>query len=203
MDINFNLRIKVKLIGKVIWYDFYTYTIKYANSESLDENGLFEVELNNSPDCIPLFIRGGSIVPLKETLRRTSMQTHEDPVQIIVALDENKFANGCIYVDDYDSTDYFELNEFLFGKFSSSSQSIEYKSVHNNISNDKLLMLSKITILGLGYHINSAEIVFMENCEIPGEIVELKVASIDEAEILILSKIRLSCDWIILLYHIQ
>ena len=38
---------------------------------------------------IPVYQRGGTIIPKKERIRRSSSLTHNDPYTLIVALDKN------------------------------------------------------------------------------------------------------------------
>uniref|UniRef100_A0A915IZA1 Glucosidase II subunit alpha n=1 Tax=Romanomermis culicivorax TaxID=13658 RepID=A0A915IZA1_ROMCU len=56
---------------------------------------------------IPIFIRGGSILPLKIRPRRSSMAMRNDPLTLYVALDlSGKLANGTYYFDDGETLDY-------------------------------------------------------------------------------------------------
>jgi len=60
------------------WYDIDTYQVHYgAGYETVDV----------TIDKIPVFQRGGSIVPKKERARRSSSQMANDPYTIIVTLD--------------------------------------------------------------------------------------------------------------------
>ena len=49
---------------------------------------------------VPLFIRGGSIVPTRERPRRTSAAMRRDPITLRVALDTSSAARGELYLDD-------------------------------------------------------------------------------------------------------
>ncbi|KAG7381912.1 hypothetical protein PHYBOEH_010680, partial [Phytophthora boehmeriae] len=51
-------------------------------------------------DVIPVFQRGGSIMPRKQRVRRSSELMRDDPLTLVVALDENLEARGELYVDD-------------------------------------------------------------------------------------------------------
>lgn len=51
-------------------------------------------------DTIRTFIRGGSIIPLKERARRSSKAMETDPITLIVALNASGQAHGELYVDD-------------------------------------------------------------------------------------------------------
>ncbi len=57
-------------------------------------------------DRIPVYQRGGSIVPRKERVRRSSPLMHHDPVTLLVAPDSSGSASGTLYADDGHSYDY-------------------------------------------------------------------------------------------------
>ncbi|KAG2529694.1 hypothetical protein BBO99_00002239 [Phytophthora kernoviae] len=51
-------------------------------------------------DAIPVFQRGGTIMPRKQRVRRSSELMRDDPLTLVIALDENFEARGELYVDD-------------------------------------------------------------------------------------------------------
>jgi alpha 1,3-glucosidase len=51
-------------------------------------------------DAIPVFQRGGTILPRKQRVRRSSELMRDDPLTLVVALDEHLAARGELYVDD-------------------------------------------------------------------------------------------------------
>ncbi len=59
-----------------------------------------------------MFQRGGTIVPTKERIRRSSILMRRDPYTLFVALDENGQASGKLYTDDNESFEYRE-GEFI------------------------------------------------------------------------------------------
>ena len=48
---------------------------------------LFSIEVQNRKTSIPTFIRGGSIFPLQNKIRRSSTIVKDDPIELIIALD--------------------------------------------------------------------------------------------------------------------
>lgn len=74
-----------------------------------------ETEL--SIDRMLLYIKGGSIIARKDITRRSSHSMKYDPFTIVVALDENRVADGYLYIDDGESYDYKENNAFAKIKF--------------------------------------------------------------------------------------
>lgn len=77
------------------WFDFETL-------EHVDN----EFTMKASLDSIPLFIRGGSIITLKDMPRRSTWTMTKDPYTILVALDLYSEAHGESYIDDGDTFDY-------------------------------------------------------------------------------------------------
>lgn len=83
------------------WYDFYTWK-RY-------DAGIHEIDV--SPDKIPVFVKGGSIIFKQERLRRSSDLMKNDPYSIYIAVDSDGNASGQVYIDDgntfsYTSGDY-------------------------------------------------------------------------------------------------
>ena len=55
---------------------------------------------------MPVFQRGGSTVPKRERIRRSSALMHNDPITLVVAPDRQGMAKGTLYLDDGKSFDY-------------------------------------------------------------------------------------------------
>ena len=51
-------------------------------------------------DAIPVFYRGGGIIPRRERPRRSTATMARDPFTLVVALDQDGNAHGDLYVDD-------------------------------------------------------------------------------------------------------
>jgi alpha 1,3-glucosidase len=69
---------------------------------------------------IPVFQRGGSIVPRKYRVRRSSALMVNDPYTLTVAVDKNGNAEGDLYFDDFDSYNHlkgqFAHRRFIWSK---------------------------------------------------------------------------------------
>ena len=96
-----------------IWYDVETMALA---SGELRKHGVESVVVSANIDKIPVFQRGGSIIPRKLRLRRSSMLMKNDPYTIYVALDAGKEARGDLYMDDEESHGYRE-GEFALAGF--------------------------------------------------------------------------------------
>ncbi|XP_075723710.1 glucosidase 2 subunit alpha isoform X11 [Rhipicephalus microplus] len=91
-----------------VWYDVETW-------EKFD--GLSTVSIPVTLSKIPVFQRGGTIVPKKERMRRCSALTKDDPYTLQVALPkEGKPAEGTLYIDDGATFDY-KKGDLLYLKF--------------------------------------------------------------------------------------
>ncbi|KAL1417297.1 hypothetical protein MTO96_027023 [Rhipicephalus appendiculatus] len=91
-----------------VWYDVETW-------EKFD--GLSTVSIPVTLSKIPVFQRGGTIIPKKERIRRCSALTKDDPYTLQVALPkEVKVAEGTLYMDDGATFDY-KKGDLLYLRF--------------------------------------------------------------------------------------
>lgn len=58
------------------------------------------MQVDVTMETIPVFLRGGSIVPRKERARRSTVQMVDDPFTLWVVLDSDGTASGDLYLDD-------------------------------------------------------------------------------------------------------
>ncbi|QQP48932.1 Putative maltase glucoamylase [Caligus rogercresseyi] len=90
-----------------IWYDIFTHKPTSAHGN---------INVPVTMDSIPVYQRGGSIIPKKERVRRSSKLMAQDPYTLVVALDENQSAEGRLFIDDGESYAY-RNGEHLYIKF--------------------------------------------------------------------------------------
>ncbi|XP_017888200.1 neutral alpha-glucosidase AB isoform X2 [Ceratina calcarata] len=83
--------------GKVTWYDVDT-------MQPYQQPGLVNIPVTLHK--IPVFQRGGSIVPRKMRIRRSTVAMKNDPYTLIVIADSAGRANGTLYIDDEASFEY-------------------------------------------------------------------------------------------------
>ncbi|KZV89419.1 glycoside hydrolase family 31 protein, partial [Exidia glandulosa HHB12029] len=108
---------KVYLSDDQPYYDYFTHAIYRGGSK--------EITVSAELHQIPLFIRGGSIIPTRERPRRASPLMKRDPFTLTVALDRDGAATGELYLDDGESYDFrsgalvWRAFEFAKGKLSS------------------------------------------------------------------------------------
>ncbi|CAI4222718.1 unnamed protein product [Auanema sp. JU1783] len=78
------------------WYDWETGVLRTHGSQYVD------APINS----IPVFQRGGTIVPTWQRIRRAASLMLKDPFTLYVALDDQGSASGNIYIDDGTTHDY-------------------------------------------------------------------------------------------------
>ncbi|XP_039088662.1 neutral alpha-glucosidase C isoform X3 [Hyaena hyaena] len=92
-----------------VWYD--------SKSGSRWE-GACTVKIPVTLDSIPVFQRGGSIVPIKTTIGKSTGYMTDCPYGLRVALSTKGSAVGELYLDDGHSFQYLHQKQFLHRKFS-------------------------------------------------------------------------------------
>lgn len=101
------------------WYDVDTMAAMtsplISASVGLD---IFVKTVNSDIDKIPVYQRGGSIIPRKLRLRRSTQMMIHDPYTLYVALDGSQQASGSLYMDDEDTFDHEKSNSYAMANFS-------------------------------------------------------------------------------------
>jgi mannosyl-oligosaccharide alpha-1,3-glucosidase len=94
-----------------LWYDLYSMTLVGSTGP--------RVTVNAPLEKIPVFVRGGKVVPRKMRLRRSSKLMFYDPYTLSVCPDSEGNAVGQLYMDDEYSTAHktdpsaFVVREFV------------------------------------------------------------------------------------------
>ena len=101
------------------WYDADTLKLVRAQQKKKKNGVSGEIVNVQAPlDKIPVYYRGGSIVPRKERVRRSSQMMAYDPFTLVVVLDSDGKAEGELFVDDGESFDFEDKKAFFFTRFS-------------------------------------------------------------------------------------
>lgn len=122
-----------------LWYDVDTYQAHVAAGWT------------NQPvtiSKIPVYQRGGSIIPRKERVRRSSALMADDPYTLIVALDHNKTAHGSLYIDDGESYEY-RNNKYIYAKIAFEPNVMSYTFVNEHASYPTRSWVERIVIAGI------------------------------------------------------
>ena len=94
------------------WYDWYTYE-RISTASSLSGKEEEWITLDAPLTHIPVHIRGGSILPLKDP-KIVVQDTYDSPYTLLVALDEKQAANGRLYIDDGHSVEQPKVSNIIF-----------------------------------------------------------------------------------------
>ena len=95
---------------------------------------------------IGAFIIGGSIIPLRNRVRRSSKLNKEEPYALVVALSKDQRASGNIYIDD-EETYNFEKGKYCSKRFVFQENELSIINVHDNYQFNN--EIERIVITGL------------------------------------------------------
>uniref|UniRef100_A0A4W4HD97 Glycoside hydrolase family 31 N-terminal domain-containing protein n=1 Tax=Electrophorus electricus TaxID=8005 RepID=A0A4W4HD97_ELEEL len=87
-----------------VWYDVHTFQ---------KHNGAQNLYIPVTMSSIPVFQRGGSIIPRKLRVRRSSACMENDPYTLYVALNPQRAAEGELYIDDGHTFSFQTKKEFI------------------------------------------------------------------------------------------
>lgn len=118
---------------------------------------------------IPVYQRGGSIVPRKMRPRRSSPLMKNDPYTFVICLDANKQASGTVYADDEKSYEYRSGN-YIYAKVEFRDTAITYQFPEPNATFDTAAWVERIVVAGLGRKPTSA-ILSTESKVVPLDII--------------------------------
>ncbi|KAM4733137.1 neutral alpha-glucosidase AB isoform 3-T3 [Anableps anableps] len=91
-----------------VWFDIHSFQ---------KHNGGQNLYIPVTMSSIPVFQRGGAIIPRKLRVRRSSTCMEHDPYTLYVALNNQRTAEGELYIDDGHTFNY-EKKEFIHRRFS-------------------------------------------------------------------------------------
>ncbi|CAF4944893.1 unnamed protein product [Pieris macdunnoughi] len=143
--------VKVYLPGRdshTVWYDVDSF-------QRHEANGYFTQEVTISK--IPVYQRGGSIIPRKERVRRSSALMEDDPYTLVVTLDINNTATGTLYIDDGETYD-FKSNKFIYAKITYEQTAMKY-IITNSGNYPTRSWLERIVIAGIKSPPKSAKLI--------------------------------------------
>ncbi|PJF19786.1 Neutral alpha-glucosidase AB [Paramicrosporidium saccamoebae] len=128
----------ISLPTDTIWYD-------YHSQERILLAG--QVTVPVVMDRIPIFARGGRIIPRRCRLRRSASLMQHDPFTLTVFLDGDQQAHGRLYIDDGSTFDY-RNGGFLDIQFAYIDNILAVKGVHGTATHLPAV-LERVIIVGL------------------------------------------------------
>ncbi|XP_032939455.1 neutral alpha-glucosidase AB isoform X2 [Catharus ustulatus] len=99
---------------------------------------------------IPVFQRGGTVIPRQDRPRRSTEAMRGDPFTLYVALSPQGTAEGELYLDDGISFDYATKNQFLHRHFAFANGTLTSSSADPRGSMSTPAWLERVVILGMG-----------------------------------------------------
>lgn len=122
------------------WFDYYT------GQEQITRGA---TTVSAPLDFIPLFLRGGSIIPHQQPDKNT-VASRSKPMYLIVALDAQQTAEGTLFWDDGESIDTYETSKYNYISFYYSSSRLTIEPwTFKYPDMDKSIVLDEIKIFGL------------------------------------------------------
>jgi alpha-glucosidase len=125
------------------FYDYYTGAERSASTK-----GQYST-IAAPKDYIPLHVRGGNILPTQEPAVNTEI-SRNNPLGLIVALDEFSSAFGSLYYDDGDSIDPVQNNAYFYTIVSAANRSIRNSIVQDGYPGMASKTIDTVRLLGAG-----------------------------------------------------
>ncbi|XP_055303269.1 neutral alpha-glucosidase AB-like, partial [Sitodiplosis mosellana] len=121
------------------WYDADDFTL-------FNSVGYVTIPVNSYK--IPVYQRGGAVIPKKGLVRRASTLMKNDPYTLIVCLDRFKEANGTLYEDDEESYDY-RNGKYVYSQIEFKSNVLSSKLIDPTATFETLAWIERVVIAGL------------------------------------------------------
>jgi alpha 1,3-glucosidase len=170
-----------------LWYDI--------KGLKMFEGGSTKTFTDVTLSTVPAFQRGGSIVPYKFRLRRSSKQMADDPFTLIVCLNKKGQATGQLYIDDTVSFNYQKNKEFIYREFHFENNSLKSNNLDLSSNYKTRSWLERVIIYGYDKQPKSVKI------EHAGQSTSLEFTFDNDNKILLVRKptVTMNLDWSILI----
>jgi mannosyl-oligosaccharide alpha-1,3-glucosidase len=129
------------------WFDFQYYD-EIRNFLGQTPLGVNTFDVGPSRNMV--FQRGGSIIPKKENVEKSSAYMKDGPITLIAALDENHKATGTLFIDDEKSFEY-RNGKYLYLKFDYNFETITSKFIDKSANYSAGNLLERIVVTGAPY----------------------------------------------------
>ncbi|XP_065094269.1 neutral alpha-glucosidase AB-like [Ochlerotatus camptorhynchus] len=131
-----------------LWYDIDDFQL-YKNS------GFVSIPVDELK--IPVFQRGGTIIPIKRIARKSSMLMRSDPYTLVVALNCDGYATGTLYVDDEESMEY-RNGKYLYKQFEFKNNTLYSRTIDVTASYDTDTKIGSVIIIGIDNLVSSVNV---------------------------------------------
>ncbi|KAJ7325169.1 hypothetical protein JRQ81_018189 [Phrynocephalus forsythii] len=123
-----------------VWYDYDTDAKAVCRKQ--------ECQMYLPADKIGLHLRGGYIFPTQQPAN-TTVYSRQNPMGLIIALDDNQTAVGDLFWDDGVTRGTLESQSYVLYQFSVSNNVLTMTVAHNGYTDPNNLQFEEIKILGL------------------------------------------------------
>lgn len=124
-----------------IWYDFRKF-------KRVEDAGTVKIPV--TLENIPVFQRGGTVIPLKTTAGKSTEWMIDISYELHVALDTEAYAIGELYVDDGHSFQYLHKKQFLYRKFTFHKNILSSSCVDESGQYHTTCVVERVIVLGFG-----------------------------------------------------
>lgn len=121
----------------VTYYDWYTHA-------RIDGTGSNQTYTDQDYTHIPLFVRAGTIIPLRISSANTTTELRKKDFELLIPLGDDCTASGELFIDDGESIEQSGVTQVTF-KYENGEVSVDGK-----FERDLAVKISKITLLGGG-----------------------------------------------------
>lgn len=127
-----------------LWYDIDTYKM-YSGGNNLYQT----VDLQK----IPVYLRGGFIIPVHERIRRAAILSAHDPYTLLIILDKQGQAKGDLYHDDFYTFDY-KKGQYIHREFIYANNKLTSRNL-NDYQFPTDVWIERIQIIGIQNHLKN------------------------------------------------
>ena len=140
--------LNVYLPSGVGWFDFWTTTFF---------NGGQTITVPPTMDRIPVYVKAGSIIPMKMRMRQSTAKMESDPMTLRVYIDNaSQTAQGSVYFDDGKSLEYLLSTNVSYVKLEYSRGKL---SLTVNVNNFAGPLLERVDFFGLQAKMSNVRVV--------------------------------------------
>ncbi|OHT10080.1 Neutral alpha-glucosidase AB [Tritrichomonas foetus] len=170
---------KINLPTECKWYNYATLEESNGKDQTKDSD-------------VAVFLKGGSIIPFKQRIRKSANLMYYDPFSFLIALDEKEEAQGTVYIDDGVTFDYqkglyiYKSFHYKDGKiWASDCSELNDKNEKEQYYDDYNVKIEQIKIIGI--KTSPKKII----CKSNGNEIELKfdITSNDKRNVLIIHRV--------------
>lgn len=122
-----------------LWYDT-------DNYYKIDSVGVHSIVVDIMK--IPVYQKGGTIIPKKETIQKSSVYMTNDPISLYIAVDKDNQAQGTLFIDDEKSYDYRQ-SKYLYLQLDFVKDTLTSKHIDKNTDFESESKLEKVVFAGI------------------------------------------------------